>query len=124
MRGVGSLYSDRIWYQTVVIDVCLFFRRLLCNVFPFPVCKAQLIGDWYENKGGAPNTSIFLIFLHSYWRTEHEKKLLAYHAWSALPIGGGGHWCCSARDWDRNRITWRNPWSGCSEICASLKGPL
>ncbi len=31
---------------------------------------------------------------------------------------------CSARDWDRIRITWGNPQSGCSEICASLKGPL
>jgi hypothetical protein len=36
----------------------------------FPVCKALLIGDWYENKGGAPNTSFFLIFRHSYWRTD------------------------------------------------------
>ncbi len=23
-------------------------RRLFFNKFPFPVCKAQLIGDWYE----------------------------------------------------------------------------
>jgi hypothetical protein len=44
--------------------------------------------------------------------------------------GGGGPWelgeerGCSARDWDRIRITWENPQSGCSEICASLKGPL
>ncbi len=28
--------------------------------FPFPVCKAQLIGDWYENRRGAPNPIIFL----------------------------------------------------------------
>ncbi len=69
MRGVGSLSTYRIGYRTVVIDVCLFFR-LFCNVFPFPVYKAQLIGDWYENKGGAPNTSIFLIFRHSYWCTD------------------------------------------------------
>jgi hypothetical protein len=25
-------------------------RRLFFNVFPFPVCKAQLIGDWLENR--------------------------------------------------------------------------
>ena len=29
---------------------------------------------------------------------------------------------CSARDWDRNRITWGNPQSGCSEICSYLMG--
>ncbi len=31
---------------------------------------------------------------------------------------------CSARDWDRIRITWGNPQSGCSDICSNLKGPL
>ena len=30
-------------------------RRLFFEVFPFPVCKAQIIGDWYENRRGAPN---------------------------------------------------------------------
>ena len=91
-------------------DRCLFIflcsRLLFCNVFPYPVCKAQIIGDWYENKGGAPNTSIFLIFRHSYWRTDapcanrgggpnKKKKLLAQCAWSSLPIGGGGHRCAN-----------------------------
>jgi hypothetical protein len=33
---------------------------------PFPVCKAQLIGHWYENKGGAPNTIIFFIIRQYY----------------------------------------------------------
>jgi hypothetical protein len=40
-------------------DRCLFNfecgRCLFFNVFPFPVCKAQLIGDWLENRRGAPN---------------------------------------------------------------------
>ncbi len=44
--------------------------RLFCNVFLFPVGKAQLIGDWYENRRGAPNTIIFLIFRQYYWRTD------------------------------------------------------
>ena len=85
-------------------DRCLFTfnwaRRLFCNVFPFPVAKAQLIGNWYENRRGAPNTSIFLIFCHSYWRTDvpcanrgggpnPKKKLLEHCVWSALPIGAG-----------------------------------
>jgi hypothetical protein len=65
MRGVRSLATDRIGYRTVVVA-----RRLFCNVFPFPVCKAQLIGDWYENRRGAPNTIIFLIFRQYYWRID------------------------------------------------------
>jgi hypothetical protein len=73
---------------------------------PFPVCKAQLIGDWYENRRGAPNTIIFLIFRQYYWRTDapcanrsggpkKKKKLLASCVWSALPIGGEGHRCAN-----------------------------
>jgi hypothetical protein len=46
-------------------DRCLFTfrfsRSLFFNVFPFPVCKAQLIGDWHENGRGAPNTILLLI---------------------------------------------------------------
>jgi hypothetical protein len=64
MRGVEKLASVWRLYRTVVIDVCLFFlwsRRPFCNVFPFPVCKALLKGDWYENRQGAQNTIIFLI---------------------------------------------------------------
>jgi hypothetical protein len=55
-------------------DRCLFIflwaRRLFFDVFPFPVCKAELIGDWYENKRGAPNTINFLIMRQYYWRTD------------------------------------------------------
>ena len=29
---------------------------------------------------------------------------------------------CSARDWDRIRITWGNPQGGCSDVCSYLKG--
>jgi hypothetical protein len=46
-------------------DRCLFtFQsspRLFLKVFPFPVCKAQLIGDLHENRTGAPNTIPLLI---------------------------------------------------------------
>ena len=50
-------------------DGCLFIflcsRLLFCNVFPFPVCKARLIGDWLENRRSARNCSVrlFLFFL-------------------------------------------------------------
>jgi hypothetical protein len=48
-------------------DRCLFtvlcYRHLFFNVFPFPLCKAQLIGDWYENRQGAPKCSVrFFLF--------------------------------------------------------------
>jgi hypothetical protein len=40
-------------------DRCLFAflccLHLVFNAFPFPLCKAQLIGDWHENRLGAPN---------------------------------------------------------------------
>jgi hypothetical protein len=31
---------------------------------------------------------------------------------------------CSARDWERSGLLEENPQSGCSDIWASLKGPL
>jgi hypothetical protein len=89
MRGVEKLASVRRMYRTVAIDVYLF---------PFPVCNAQLIGDWYENNRGPRNTIMFLIMHQYYWRTDApcansnggpnmKKKILAHCAWSALPIG-------------------------------------
>ncbi len=77
-----------------------------CNVFPFPVGKAQLIGNWCENRWGAPSTIILLIIRQNYWcadapcanrsgRPNTKKMVLAHCAWSALTIGGGGHWCAN-----------------------------
>ncbi len=41
---------------------CLMFT-VFFNVFRFPLCKAQLIGDWYENRHGAPKCSVrFFLF--------------------------------------------------------------
>jgi hypothetical protein len=68
--------------------------------------KAQLIGDWYENRRGALSTIILLIIRQYYWRTDApcanrsggpntKKILLAHCARSALPIGGGGHRCAN-----------------------------
>ena len=34
------------------------------------------------------------------------------------------HACCLAHDWERSGLLEENPQSGCSDICASLKGPL
>jgi hypothetical protein len=61
-RKAGSV---RRWCRTVAIDVCLLVnavvRRLFFNLFAFPVCKAQLIGDWHGNRRGVPNTILLLI---------------------------------------------------------------
>ncbi len=47
-------------------DRCLFIflcsRWFFFNIFPFPVCKAQLIGDWHENRWGGPKRSVRLFF--------------------------------------------------------------
>jgi hypothetical protein len=47
-------------------DRCLFTflssRHVFLNIFLLPVCRAQLIGDWYENRRGALNIIIFLVF--------------------------------------------------------------
>ncbi len=66
MRRVGRLATVGRWFLTVAIDVCLIFNVAVVffNVFLFPVCKAQLIGDWLENRQGAPNTIILLIIKH------------------------------------------------------------
>ena len=97
-------------YSIVVFHLSFNFLCLLllysiylngfCTVFPFLVCKAQLIGDWYENRRGAPITIIFLLIRQYYWRTDAPctnrsggpnttKILLAHCVWSALPIGEG-----------------------------------
>jgi hypothetical protein len=58
MRGVGELASVRRWFRTVAIDVCLLFNVAVVfslKYFRFLFCKAQIIGDWYENRRGAPN---------------------------------------------------------------------
>jgi hypothetical protein len=34
---------------------------------------------------------------------------------------GKNNTLCSARDWDRIRITWGNPQSGCSDVCSYSK---
>jgi hypothetical protein len=55
MKNEGSREAGKC--SKVVLDCgdrCLFIflssSRLFCNVFPFPLCKAHLIGDRYENR--------------------------------------------------------------------------
>jgi hypothetical protein len=48
-----------------------------------------------------------------------NKKMLSHTIVSVVYILG-----FSARDWERSGLLEENPQSGCSDICASLKGPL
>ncbi len=59
-------------------------------------------------------------------KLERESKNVIYKAvpYTYMRTMSGYVNCCSARDWDRIRITWGNPQSGCSDICSYLKGPL
>ncbi len=88
MRGVGRLAT--------LMGPSSFLQHISVSCW--------LIGDWYENRWGALTTIIFLIFRQYYWRSDapcanrsggpkKKKKILAHCAWSALPIGGGGHRC-------------------------------
>ncbi len=63
--GSGSLqvFEDGTgpWRSTSVYFQCS--RRLFFKVFTFPVCKAQLIGDWGKKKRRvAPKCSVRLFF--------------------------------------------------------------
>jgi hypothetical protein len=59
--GGWLLFKDGIGlYRCLFAFSC--FRRLFFNVFKFPVCKAQLIGEWDENRCGAPKCSVRLFF--------------------------------------------------------------
>jgi hypothetical protein len=64
MSGVEKLASVRRWFWTVAIDVCLIFNVAAVfssKYFRFLVCTAQFIGDWLENRRGAPNCFTFFL---------------------------------------------------------------
>ena len=68
-RGWLLVEGDiELWRSMSVCFLCS--RHLFFSVFPFPVCRAQLIGDWYENRRGAQNTIIYLTIRQYYWRTD------------------------------------------------------
>jgi hypothetical protein len=55
----------------------LICRRLVLNIFPFPVSTAKLLGDFYNNRWSAANSSprftysfIFLMLRQYYWRCD------------------------------------------------------
>ncbi len=107
MRGVEKLASVRRLYRTVG-DRCPFFfikASSFLQRISFPVCKAQLIGAWYENRWGARNTIIFLILRQYYVRTDapwansnggpNLKKKSAKHYWLTML---GKHCLLAERD--------------------------
>jgi hypothetical protein len=51
----------------------LIRRHLVLNVFPFPVSKAKLIGEFYNNRRSAANQFprfMFLMLRQYYWRCD------------------------------------------------------
>jgi hypothetical protein len=54
---------------------------------------------------------------------EVKKDLFFMHFPCRSGRGEGGELFCTclARDWDRIRITWGNPQSGCSDVCSYSK---
>jgi hypothetical protein len=55
-------------------------------------------------------------------KREHFTSRKCLKTVKVLIIEGG--YSCLARDWERSGLLEENPQSGCSDICASLKGPL
>jgi hypothetical protein len=39
----------------------VYSSHLFFEIFPFPVCTAQFIGDWLENRRGTPNSFKFIL---------------------------------------------------------------
>ncbi len=76
MREVEKLASVRRLYRTVAIDFFHFFMKpsSILQHISVSYSKAQLIGDWYENRRGARNTIIFLIISQYYWLTDAPFK--------------------------------------------------
>jgi hypothetical protein len=54
-----------------------------------------------------------------YYQQENEGIIMLFVFFGVQLLSG-----CSARDWERSGLLEENPQSGCSDICASLKGPL
>jgi hypothetical protein len=63
-EGVKKQATVRIWFRTVAIDVCLIFNVAVVfssTSFRFLFVKLSL-GDWLENRRGAPNYLVRLLF--------------------------------------------------------------
>jgi hypothetical protein len=68
------------WPGTVELGIILIFffcRRLVLNIFLFPVSTAKLFGDFYNNRQSAANSYpyfaysfVFLMLRQYYWRCD------------------------------------------------------
>jgi len=93
------------------IPLCL---RML-GLYPGLLRHCQLTVRHFNHSAWSPpqneiqNWSIFTVIGVDHSRKEPFKQLV---------------YSCSARDWERSGLLEENPQSGCSDICASLKGPL
>jgi hypothetical protein len=94
-KGEGSgewlLFEDgfRPWRSMSVY--CLM---LPSSFLPFPLCIAQLIGDWYENRRGAPKCSVrFFLFcppIGDFYGTFYLTSLSIFCVRCAISNSAGG----------------------------------
>jgi hypothetical protein len=77
--GTGPWRSMSVYF----LNSC----RLFFKIFPFPVCKAQLIGNWNKNRQGGPKCTVRLFL-----------KLFLYGTWLwTLNPNNSVHFLCSVR---------------------------
>jgi hypothetical protein len=117
------------------------FRLLVFFMNQFPQASEYIftaISNFFENSPRYSQLKVHHRCQRHRWQMEKIFKQKNFNNFVWAPLGSRVNiyisFClqvhfkvsaaCSARDWDRIRITWGNPQSGCSEICASLKGPL
>jgi hypothetical protein len=95
-------------------DQCLFDFECRCRffskVFPFSVCKGQLIGDWDENRQGAAKCSVCLFFkkflsVRQFWDPTHP--LSCKQVCPPPGTKGGDTLTCGFSGWDPNSDDWR-----------------
>ncbi len=78
----------------------LICRRLVLNVFPLPVSKAKLIGEFYNNMRSAANQCprftypfVFLLLCQYYWRCDSYSANRRSAANMKNPRKSY-YWCC------------------------------
>jgi hypothetical protein len=74
---------------TMAFQRGITLRSIILEVFPFPFCKAQIIGE-NENRRGAPKCSVRLFFKISMIPPHCLFRIITFSN------GAGGPWCANA----------------------------
>ncbi len=110
------------------------WTRILCDVINkrvasyLPLLLAFLLSVYRISRLGGGGGGAWILLHgrgheHRYHIVTYTRIYTVYKKWLKIMwILENG--LCSARDWERSGLLEENPQSGCSDICASLKGPL